>query len=117
MSLDHKKALADVVHGKAFLLQGGCAESFAEFHPDNIRDTFKIILQMSLVLTASASVPVVKIGRIAGQFATTKCPTEKDGIELPSYLGDNINGMEFTEKKRQPDAKDCLELTHNLLQH
>ena len=62
-----KKALGDVVQGKAFLLQGGdCAESFAEFNPDNIRDTFKIILQMSLVLTASASVPVVKIGRIAG---------------------------------------------------
>ena len=64
-----KKSLADVVDGKAFLLQGGdCAESFAEFHPDNIRDTFKVLLQMSLVLTASASVPVVKVGRIAGQF-------------------------------------------------
>jgi len=103
-----KKALADVVQGKAFLLQGGdCAESFAEFHPDNIRDTFKIILQMSLVLTASASVPVVKVGRIAGQFSKPRsAPTEKkDGKELPSYLGDNINGMEFTEKSRQPDAK------------
>ena len=65
-----KKALAEVVEGKAFLLQGGdCAESFAEFHPDNIRDTLKVILQMSLVLTASASVPVVKVGRIAGQFS------------------------------------------------
>ena len=103
-----KKALGDVVQGKAFLLQGGdCAESFAEFNPDNIRDTFKIILQMSLVLTASASVPVVKIGRIAGQFSKPRSsPTEKkDGKELPSYLGDNINGMEFTEKSRQPDAK------------
>ena len=103
-----KKALGDVVQGKAFLLQGGdCAESFAEFNPDNIRDTFKIILQMSLVLTASASVPVVKIGRIAGQFSKPRsAPTEKrDGKELPSYLGDNINGMEFTEKSRQPDAK------------
>ena len=103
-----KKALADVVKGKAFLLQGGdCAESFAEFHPDNIRDTFKIILQMSLVLTASASVPVVKIGRIAGQFSKPRSAAteKKDGIELPSYLGDNINGMEFTEKARQPDAK------------
>ena len=66
-----KKSLADVVNGKAFLLQGGdCAESFAEFHPDNIRDTLKVILQMSLVLTASASVPVVKVGRIAGQFSS-----------------------------------------------
>ena len=65
-----KKALADVTEGKAFLLQGGdCAESFAEFHPDNIRDTFKVLLQMSLVLTASASMPVVKVGRIAGQFS------------------------------------------------
>ena len=103
-----KKALADVVKGKAFLLQGGdCAESFAEFHPDNIRDTFKIILQMSLVLTASASVPVVKIGRIAGQFSKPRSAAteKKDGIELPSYLGDNINGMEFTQKARQPDAK------------
>ena len=65
-----KQQLADVVDGKAFLLQGGdCAESFAEFHPDNIRDTFKVILQMSLVLTYSASLPVVKLGRIAGQFS------------------------------------------------
>ena len=103
-----KKALADVAEGKAFLLQGGdCAESFAEFHPDNIRDTFKVLLQMSLVLTASASMPVVKVGRIAGQFSKPRsAPTEKkDGKELPSYLGDNINGMEFTEKARIPDAK------------
>ena len=103
-----KDQLAEVVDGKAFLLQGGdCAESFAEFHPDNIRDTFKVLLQMSLVLTASASVPVVKVGRIAGQFSKPRsAPTEKkDGKELPSYLGDNINGMEFTEKSRIPDAK------------
>ena len=103
-----KKALAQVVEGKAFLLQGGdCAESFAEFQPDNIRDTFKAILQMSLVLTYSASLPVVKVGRIAGQFSKPRsAPTEKkNGKELPSYLGDNINGMEFTEKARQPDAK------------
>ena len=103
-----KKSLAEVSEGKAFLLQGGdCAESFAEFHPDNIRDTFKVLLQMSLVLTASASVPVVKVGRIAGQFSKPRsAPTEKkDGKELPSYLGDNINGMEFTEKARIPDAK------------
>ena len=103
-----KKALGSVVEGKAFLLQGGdCAESFAEFNPDNIRDTFKVILQMSLVLTASASVPVVKIGRIAGQFSKPRsAPTEKkDGKELPSYLGDNINGIEFTEKARRPDPK------------
>tara|TARA_B100000700_G_scaffold246195_1_gene275011 strand:- start:3903 stop:5282 length:1380 start_codon:yes stop_codon:yes gene_type:complete len=103
-----KKALGQVVEGKAFLLQGGdCAESFAEFHPDNIRDTFKVILQMALVLTSSASLPVVKVGRIAGQFSKPRSsPVEiKDGKELPSYLGDNINGIEFTEKLRKPDAK------------
>ena len=88
-----KNQLSEVVDGKAFLLQGGdCAESFAEFHPDNIRDTFKVILQMSLVLTYSASLPVVKRGRIAGQFSKPRsAPTEKQGDkELPSYLGDNI---------------------------
>jgi 3-deoxy-7-phosphoheptulonate synthase len=103
-----KEQLADVVDGKAFLLQGGdCAESFAEFHPDNIRDTFKLILQMSLVLTYSASLPVIKLGRIAGQFSKPRsAPTENiDGIELPSYLGDNINGIEFNAKSRIPDPK------------
>ena len=102
-----KKQLAEVADGKAFLLQGGdCAESFAEFHPDNIRDTFKLILQMSLVLTASASLPVAKVGRIAGQFSKPRSsPIEiKDGKELPTYLGDNINGIEFSEKARRPDA-------------
>ena len=103
-----KSQLADVVDGKAFLLQGGdCAESFAEFNPDNIRDTFKLMLQMSLVLTYSASLPVVKVGRIAGQFSKPRSsPVESiDGVELPSYLGDNINGMEFNEKSRVPDPK------------
>ena len=103
-----KKSLAEVSEGKAFLLQGGdCAESFAEFNPDNIRDYFKAILQMSLVLTYSASLPVVKLGRIAGQFSKPRsAPTEKQGdIELPSYLGDNINGIEFTERARKPDPK------------
>ena len=103
-----KKNLGDVCQGKAFLLQGGdCAESFAEFHPDNIRDTFKVILQMALVLTSSASLPVVKVGRIAGQFSKPRSsPIEtKDGEELPTYLGDNINGIEFSEKARKPDPK------------
>ena len=103
-----KEQLANVVDGKAFLLQGGdCAESFAEFHPDNIRDTFKVILQMSLVLTYSASLPVVKLGRIAGQFSKPRsAPTEKQGNkELPSYLGDNINAIELDEKSRRPDPK------------
>ena len=103
-----EKQLAEVVDGKAFLLQGGdCAESFAEFNPDNIRDYFKVFLQMSLVLTYSASLPVVKLGRIAGQFSKPRsAPTEKQGDkELPSYLGDNINAIEFTEKARRPDPK------------
>ena len=101
-----KKSLAQVVDGKAFLLQGGdCAESFAEFHPDNIRDTFKAILQMSLVLTYSTFLPIVKVGRIAGQFSKPRrAPLEtKDGKKLPSYLGDNINGIAFSEKARKPD--------------
>ena len=103
-----KDQLAKVVDGKAFLLQGGdCAESFAEFHPDNIRDTFKVILQMSLILTYSASLPVVKLGRIAGQLSKPRsAPTEKQGDkELPSYLGDNINAIEFSEKARKADPK------------
>ena len=103
-----KKSLAQVVEGKAFLLQGGdCAESFAEFHPNNIRDTFKAILQMALVLTHSASLPVIKLGRIAGQFSKPRSSQHevKDNKKLPSYLGDNINGMEFTESARIPDPK------------
>ena len=103
-----KKALSQVVEGKAFLLQGGdCAESFAEFHPDNIRDTFKVILQMALVLTHSASLPVVKVGRIAGQFSKPRSSAfeVKENKKLPSYLGDNINGMEFSESARIPDPK------------
>ena len=113
-----KSQLADVVDGKAFLLQGGdCAESFAEFNPDNIRDTFKLMLQMSLVLTYSASLPVVKLGRIAGQFSKPRSsPVEsKDGVELPSYLGDNINGMDFNEKSRVPDPKRLFKALNNLL--
>ena len=103
-----KDQLSQVVDGKAFLLQGGdCAESFAEFNPDNIRDTFKVILQMSLILTYSASLPIIKLGRIAGQFTKPRsAPTEKQGDkELPSYLGDNINGIDFTEEARRHDPK------------
>ena len=103
-----KEQLASVVDGRAFLLQGGdCAESFAEFHPDNIRDTFKLILQMALILTSSSSLPVVKLGRIAGQFSKPRSsPVEiKNGKELPSYLGDNINRIEFNSIARKPDAK------------
>jgi 3-deoxy-7-phosphoheptulonate synthase len=99
-------ALAQVCGGKAFLLQGGdCAESFAEFHPDNIRDTFRVLLQMSVILTFGAAMPIVKVGRIAGQFAKPRSDeTEtRDGVTLPSYRGDNINGIEFTPETRTPD--------------
>src|SRR5690554_5776162 len=103
-----KRSLAQVAAGKAFLLQGGdCAESFAEFHPNNIRDTFRVLLQMAVVLTFGAKMPVVKLGRMAGQFAKPRsAPTEaQDGIELPSYRGDIINGIEFDAARRQPDRK------------
>lgn len=101
-----KRELGDVAAGKAFLLQGGdCAESFAEFSANNIRDTFKVILQMAVVLTFGASSPVVKVGRMAGQFAKPRsAPNETiNGVELPSYRGDIINGIDFTETDRVPD--------------
>jgi 3-deoxy-7-phosphoheptulonate synthase len=101
-----REELAEVAAGRAFLLQGGdCAESFAEFHPDNIRDTFRVLLQMSVVLTFAAASPVVKVGRMAGQFAKPRsADTETiDGVTLPSYRGDSINGMDFTEAARRPD--------------
>ena len=106
-----KKRLSDVAEGKAFLLQGGdCAESFKEFNPNNIRDTFRVILQMAVTLTFAAKRPVVKVGRIAGQFAKPRSsPVEKKGdIELPSYRGDIINGMEFTSESRMPDPERLL---------
>jgi 3-deoxy-7-phosphoheptulonate synthase len=101
-----KAKLADVAQGKAFLLQGGdCAESFAEHGADNIRDFFRVFLQMAVVLTFAATSPVVKVGRIAGQFAKPRSsPTEKQGsVELPAYRGDIINGPEFESETRRPD--------------
>lgn len=106
-----KARLAEVAAGKAFLLQGGdCAESFKEFHPDNIRDTFRTLMAMSVVLTFAGSKPVVKVGRIAGQFGKPRSePTETiNGVTLPSYRGDNINGMEFTPEARIPDPERLL---------
>ncbi|WP_374443323.1 class II 3-deoxy-7-phosphoheptulonate synthase [Stella sp.] len=103
-----KAALGKVAEGKSFLLQGGdCAESFAEFHPNNIRDTFRVLLQMAVVLTYGAACPVVKVGRLAGQFAKPRSsPVEEiGGVTLPSYLGDNINGIEFTPEARTPDPE------------
>ena len=101
-----KAQLAKVAAGEAFLLQGGdCAESFAEFNANNIRDTFKVMLQMAVVLTFAAACPVVKVGRMAGQFAKPRsAPTETvDGVELPIYRGDIINGIDFDEVERTPD--------------
>ena len=106
-----KADLAEVAEGRAFLLQGGdCAESFAEFHPDNIRDTFRVLLQMAVVLTFAAGSPVVKVGRIAGQFAKPRSSDieTKDGVSLPSYYGDNINGIEFDAAVRVPDPERQL---------
>jgi len=107
-----KSRLADVAEGRAFLLQGGdCAESFKEFHADNIRDTFRLILQMAVVLTFAGGKPVVKVGRMAGQFAKPRSsPVEKVGeVTLPSYRGDIINGMEFTAEARTPDPNRLLQ--------
>ena len=101
-----KKRLAEVSQGNGFLLQGGdCAESFAEHNADNIRDFFRVFLQMAVVLTYAGGSPVVKVGRIAGQFAKPRSsPFEnKDGVDLPSYRGDIINAMDFEEQVREPD--------------
>ncbi|MEM1103883.1 MAG: 3-deoxy-7-phosphoheptulonate synthase class II [Pseudomonadota bacterium] len=103
--------LADVADGRAFLLQGGdCAESFKEFRADNIRDTFRVLLQMAVALTFGAATPVVKVGRIAGQFGKPRSsPTETQGdVTLPSYRGDNVNGMDFTPEARMPDPGRLL---------
>ena len=107
-----QEALGNVAEGKAFLLQGGdCAESFAEFSANNIRDTFRVLLQMAVVLTFGAALPVVKVGRIAGQFAKPRsAPTETiGGVELPSYRGDIVNGMEFNAEARVPDPERLVQ--------
>ncbi|MDJ0630385.1 MAG: 3-deoxy-7-phosphoheptulonate synthase class II [Rhodobacter sp.] len=107
-----KDKLAAVSRGEAFLLQGGdCAESFEEFSADNLRDTFKVFLQMAMVLTFGAKVPVVKVGRVAGQMAKPRsAPTETvEGVELPSYRGDIINGFDFTPEARIPDPNRMLQ--------
>jgi 3-deoxy-7-phosphoheptulonate synthase len=103
-----KSALAEASRGQAFVLQGGdCAESFADFNANTIRDTFKVLLQMAVVLTFGAGMPVVKLGRMAGQFAKPRSSdVEKQGdVTLPSYRGDIINGAEFTFEARVPDPR------------
>ncbi|MEO9516024.1 MAG: 3-deoxy-7-phosphoheptulonate synthase class II [Paracoccaceae bacterium] len=107
-----KTQLAAASRGEAFLLQGGdCAEAFDQFNADMIRDTFKVMLQMAMVLTFGAKVPVIKVGRMAGQFAKPRsAPTETlDGVELPSYRGDIINDLAFTSESRIPDPKRMLQ--------
>jgi len=106
-----KKHLASAGRGEAFLLQGGdCAESFEQFSSDMIRDTFKVMLQMAIVLTHGAKVPVIKLGRMAGQFAKPRSAATEtvDGVELPSYRGDIINELAFTPEARIPDPKKML---------
>ncbi|MBC3941653.1 class II 3-deoxy-7-phosphoheptulonate synthase [Sphingomonas albertensis] len=104
-------SLAEVAAGKAFLLQGGdCAESFAEHSANNIRDTFRVILQMAVVLTFASKLPVVKLGRMAGQFAKPRSTDTETigGVELPSYRGDNVNDIAFTAEARAPDPRRMI---------
>jgi len=106
-----KEKLAAAGRGEAFLLQGGdCAESFADFNAKNIKNLFKLMLQMNMVLMYSTGKPVVKVGRIAGQFAKPRSSDyeEKDGVKLPSYRGDIINGIEFTKEARVPNPENML---------
>ncbi|GGB11686.1 class II 3-deoxy-7-phosphoheptulonate synthase [Allosediminivita pacifica] len=107
-----KSQLGAAARGEAFLLQGGdCAEAFDQFSADAIRDTFKVMLQMAMILTYGAKVPVVKVGRMAGQFAKPRsAPMESvDGVELPSYRGDIINELAFTPESRIPDPRRMLQ--------
>ena len=111
-ALDLRGRLAEVAKGDAFLLQGGdCAESFADFSANMVRDSFRVLLQMAAVLTYGAKKPVVKIGRIAGQFAKPRSSDNEtvDGVTLPSYRGDIVNGFDFTEDARVPDPARMIE--------
>ncbi|MCB1822889.1 MAG: 3-deoxy-7-phosphoheptulonate synthase, partial [Candidatus Competibacteraceae bacterium] len=103
--------LAEVAAGRAFLLQGGdCAESFGDFNERAITDTFRVLLQMAVILTFAAACPVVKVGRLAGQFAKPRsAPVEtREGVNLPSYRGDMVNGLDFTPEARRPDPRRQL---------
>jgi len=107
-----KSQIYQVQKGEAFYLQGGdCAESFSELNPNTIRDTFKLILQMAVVLTYATNTPVVKLGRIGGQFAKPRSSDfeEKDGLKLPSYRGDIINSHEFTKESREPNPQRMMQ--------
>ncbi len=110
-----RRQFAEVTAGRAFLLQGGdCAESFAEFSAAKIRDTFKVLLQMAVVMTFAAGCPVVKVGRMAGQFAKPRSSGDETigGVTLPAYRGDIVNGIGFDEKSRVPDPERLLQAYH-----
>ncbi len=111
-----KAKLAAVADGKAFLLQGGdCAETFAGVTADNVRNKLRVLLQMAVVLTYAASVPVVKLGRLAGQYAKPRSSDDdtRDGVTLPAYRGDAVNGFEFSPESRMPDPQRLVEVYHN----
>lgn len=111
--------LAKACQGQGFLIMGGdCAEAFNEFNVDHVRDTFRVMLQMSLVLTFGAAMPIIKVGRMAGQFAKPRSePDEvKDGVSLPSYRGDIINREDFTEESRRHDPNNMVEAYHQSAQ-
>ncbi len=106
-----KQQLADACHGKAFILQGGdCAESFAEFNANKIRDTFRVLLQMAVIMTFGGAMPIVKMGRMAGQFAKPRSSDDEtiDGVTLPSYRGDIVNKLDFTAEGRAPDPQRMI---------
>ena len=110
-----RRLFGEVSQGRAFLLQGGdCAESFAEFSATKIRDTFKVLLQMAIAMTFAAGCPVVKVGRMAGQFAKPRSAGSEtvDGITLPAYRGDIVNGIDFDAKSRVPDPQRLLQAYH-----
>jgi 3-deoxy-7-phosphoheptulonate synthase len=111
-----KAKLADVAHGRAFLLQGGdCAETIEGATADNVRNKLRVLLQMAVVLTYAASVPVVKLGRLAGQYAKPRSSDleTRDGVTLPAYRGDAVNGFEFTTESRVPDPERLIEAYHS----
>ena len=108
--------IAAVTRGEAFLLQGGdCAETFAGVTADNVRNKLRVLLQMAVVLTYAASVPVVKLGRLAGQYAKPRSSDEetRDGVTLPAYRGDAVNGYDFTPEARIPDPQRLVEVYHS----
>ncbi|VXD02152.1 Phospho-2-dehydro-3-deoxyheptonate aldolase [Pseudomonas sp. 8Z] len=110
-----RRQFAEVTQGRAFLLQGGdCAESFAEFSAAKIRDTFKVLLQMAIVMTFAAGCPVVKVGRMAGQFAKPRSSGSEtiDGVTLPAYRGDIVNGIGFDAASRVPDPERLMQAYH-----